>query len=88
MFPPLLKICSHLYMNTFLAATAAQEALLSLCVFVRVFIRTQVVFGNFWKLLATVGNFWQLLATVGNFWQLLAMFGNFWHLLATFGNFW
>ena len=78
----------------FLAVTAAQEAHVSLHVFLcssfRPFVPKLCVC-NFWQLLATfgltIGNFWQFLVTVGNFWHLLATFGNFWQLLAFFGNF-
>ena len=81
----------------FLAATAAQEAHLSLCLCVRPCVCSYpscafATFGNCWQLLAA---FWQLLATFGNFWHLfgncwhlLATFSNFWHLLVNFGNFW
>ena len=62
----------------FLAATAAQEAHLSPHPFIRLSVRTQLVFGNYWQLLATIGNYWQLLTTIDNYWQLLATFGNFW----------
>ena len=82
----------------FLAATAAQEAHLSLRPCVPSCVRTQLVFskckvsgGCLWQHLATFGNFWQLLPTFANFWQLLAAFDNIWQLwqhLATFGNFW
>ena len=78
----------------FLAVTAAQEAHVSLHVFLCSSVRTQVVclqllatFGNYWQLLAAIGNFWQLFATFGNFLQLFATIGNFWQLLATIGNF-
>ena len=59
----------------FLAATAAQEAHLSLRPFIRSFVRpsvrTHFVFCHLLNILqhvATFGNIWQLLATFGNFW--------------------
>ena len=47
----------------FLAATAAQEAHLSVRMYV-----TRFKVCIFWQLLATFGNIWQQLATFGNFW--------------------
>ena len=64
----------------FSAATAAQEAHLSVHSHVRTYV-TKLCFCNFWQLLASVCNCWQL-------WQILATFGNIWQLLVTFGNFW
>ena len=81
--------------SVFLAAIAAQEAILSVRTYVCTYVRTSVTklcFCNFWQLLAAVGIcwqlFWQLLVTFGNFLQHLATFGNYWQLLATIGNFW
>ena len=63
----------------FLAATAAQEAHLSVRTSfrtsVRPHVRNQVVF---LQLFAPFGNCWHLFATVGNCWQHLATFVNFW----------
>ena len=53
----------------FSAATAAQEAHLSVHSHVRTYVKPSCV-------LATFGNFWHLLASVGNFWQFLAAFRN------------
>ena len=58
----------------FLAATAAQEAHLSLRPSVHPSVRPSVPTLCFCHLL----NIWQHVATFGNIWQLLVTFGNFW----------
>ena len=69
LFPHHPKGKSH-WRIVFLAATAAQEAHLSIRPFVRPFVIT-LCFCHLLKI-------WQHVATFGNIWQLLVTFGNFW----------
>ena len=68
-----MGLCKHNPNWVFLAATAAQEAHMSLCSSVCLYpsyvLQLLANFSNFWQLLATYGNLWQLGATSGKFWQ-------------------